>query len=115
MSSRFDRVEDWKAYAAQCHYSITLMAQACKISRQQLRRRCLQSLGNTPKKLIEEERLEAAMRFLRAGKLVKEVAALLGFSQTSHFTRFFERKTSLSPSQFQRMFPRGNKYSANVP
>lgn len=106
MSSRFDK-EDWEAYAARCLYSIARMAEGKKMSRQHLRRRFLQSLGANPKEWIETQRLEAAMRLLSAGKAVKEVAIELGFSHSSHFSRFFQRKTGHSPRQFQENVPAG--------
>ena len=113
MSSRFEQA-DWKTYAAECLYSITRMAEGKKMSRQHLRRQFLQSLGESPKEWIETQRLEAAIRLLRAGKSVKEVAIELGFSNSSHFGRFFLRKTGYSPRQFQKMFPQGYKCSAGV-
>jgi len=114
MSSRLDRVDDWKACAARCLYSITRMADEKRMSRQHLRRHFLQSVGESPKEWIESERLEAAIRLLTAGKSVKEVALELGFSNSSHFGRFFLRKTGCSPRQFQEMFPQGYKCSAGV-
>jgi AraC-like DNA-binding protein len=113
MGRRFDD-EDWEIYAAQCMYSITRMAEGKRMSRQHLRRQFLQSLGTSPKEWIENQRTEAAIRLLGAGKSVKEVAIELGFSNSSHFGRFFHRKTGYSPRQFQEMFPRGYKCSAGV-
>jgi transcriptional regulator GlxA family with amidase domain len=114
MSSRFDQ-DDWKAYAAQCGYSITRMAKGKNMSRQHFRRCFLQALGATPKECIDLERLKVAMRLLTEGKSVKEVAIALGFPYCSDFDRFFLRMAGLSPRSFLQMFPKANKNPPNVP
>ena len=114
MSSRFDRVDDWKTYAAQCLYSITRMAHGKQMSRQHLRRYFQQNLGTNPKEWIEVQRLEAAMRLLKAGKAVKEVAAELGFGHACDFSRFFHRKTGQTPRELQQMFPKATKCSPEL-
>jgi len=113
--SRHFCIEDWKAYAAQCCYSINRMAKGKEITRQQLRRSFLQCVGKSPKEWVELERLEAAVRLLLDGKAVKQVSIELGFSDCSHFIRFFKRKVGRSPREFSKCSPGAIDRCKNVP
>lgn len=54
--------------------------------------------GKTPTALILEQRLLAAQDLLTRGFPVAEVAARVGYQDTSHFTRLFRRHTGYSPA-----------------
>ena len=114
MSSRLDKTT-LKAYAAQCSYSITRMAKGKRMSRQHLRRCFLEITGTSPRHWVEAQRLDAAVRLLIEGKSVKEISIDLGYSDCSHFIRFFQRKFGRSPREFQRSCPNGNNSQRNVP
>ena len=105
MSSRLDRVQDWKALAGQCGYSVERMAQEKGMSRQQLRRYFQKRLGGNPKDWLDLKRLEEAARRLAKGEPVKLVAAELKFKHASDLTRFFRRMTGQSPHTFQENVP----------
>ncbi|GAC1439962.1 MAG: hypothetical protein NVS1B11_32170 [Terriglobales bacterium] len=45
---------------------------------------------------------QARIQLLHPEKSLAEIAALLGFSDQSHFSRVFKRETGMSPKQFQK-------------
>jgi AraC-like DNA-binding protein len=66
-------------------------------------------LGCGAAELIERRRLLEARRLLLYGAdSVAEVAAMLGFSDASHFVRFFKRRVGATPLAFRRAFDAGH-------
>lgn len=56
----------------------------------------------TPLQIIQERVVGEAKRLLYyTDKSVKEIAAEIGFEDTSHFSRFFKKQTSLTPTEFK--------------
>jgi AraC-like DNA-binding protein len=51
------------------------------------------------RELLEEVQADFALRFLKAGSPVAEIAYALGFSESSAFQRAFKRWTGLTPGQ----------------
>ena len=67
-------------------------------SRQTLYRR-LKAEGVTYKEVVDSLRREMALHYLRGKKVsVNEVAYLVGYSETSAFSRAFQRWTGMRPS-----------------
>lgn len=58
----------------------------------------------TPYQYLEIIRINHAKELLEAGIDLTEVAILSGFSDQSHFTRFFKRLIGLTPKQYQNIF-----------
>jgi AraC family transcriptional activator of pobA len=64
---------------------------------------CQQQGGVSALRLIHDRVLLAARRELTyTDKSIADVAAHLGFSEPSYFTRFFKRKMSMTPKEFRR-------------
>jgi AraC family transcriptional regulator, transcriptional activator of pobA len=60
---------------------------------------CVRSLGRSPLSLIHERVVgEACTLLARTDLAVEQIAADLGFESASHFSRFFKRWTTRSPS-----------------
>ena len=58
------------------------------------------SLGTTPHQYILQRRIEKAKYLLQHSKLsIAEVAAIVGFCDQSHLTRYFKRITGATPKQ----------------
>lgn len=56
----------------------------------------------TPLQIIQERVITESKRLLYyTDKSVKEVAAEVGFEDTSHFSRFFKKQTSFTPTDFK--------------
>ncbi len=51
---------------------------------------------------IHEKLTERAKSLLGSGHSVDEVARILGFAYPNHFSRFFSRRTGMSPTAFRR-------------
>ncbi|WOO40088.1 AraC family transcriptional regulator [Rubellicoccus peritrichatus] len=74
------------------------------LSRAQINRIFKQSTDLTPKQWKEASCLKSAEQLLRSDLLsIKEIAAQLGFSDGSHFTKWFRGKMNQTPSQWLRM------------
>ncbi len=59
--------------------------------------------GTSFKTLLDGARIDLARSYLREGRLnVTEIAFILGFAETSTFSRAFKRWTGLSPRQYTR-------------
>ena len=65
--------------------------------------RRLQSRGTSFSKLLEDVRIETARRHLANSQLsLTQLAAILGYSDLSAFSRAFRRRIGKSPQQWQK-------------
>lgn len=63
---------------------------------------CKRLTGKTANQLISDEIAHSAQIALRdSSKSIKQIAALLGFKNQSHFGRFFRQQTGMSPQQYR--------------
>ena len=60
--------------------------------------------GLTPYQYLETIRIEKARTYLEAGHTPPDVALNTGFSDQSHFTRFFKSFIGFTPKQYQKLF-----------
>lgn len=80
------------------------IAQAMDVSREYLSRSFKKETGSTLQDYIRERRIEAAIRLLKHSSLdVESIAAKVGFSYLSGFTRSFKAYTNLSPTQYRNL------------
>lgn len=62
--------------------------------------------GETPRRFLQNARLEKATALLRADALnVKEIAAACGYVDAAHFCHAFKASTGLTPKQFRKAKP----------
>ena len=59
--------------------------------------------GLTPYQYLETIRVEKAKLYLEAGSALSEVALNTGFSDQSHFTKFFKSFIGVTPKQYQKL------------
>lgn len=77
-------------------------AQNCGFSTAHLIRHFKEVFGCTPYEYLMRRRLEMAQRLLTySSKSVKEIAALLGFSDQYYFSGCFKARTGLSPTAYR--------------
>jgi len=66
-------------------------------------RRFVKATGQTPRRLVETLRLDAARTLLATGLPLKVIAARTGLGSPHRFTAAFERKFGVTPSAFRRI------------
>jgi len=86
--------------------SLATYAREMKVSESQLRNACVAIAGQTPIRLVHERiLLEAKRQLLYTDLPIGAIAYSLGFEDAAYFTRFFSRRTSLSPRAFRTRGP----------
>lgn len=79
------------------------IAKSLNLSLRNLQRK-LQGEDTNFKTILDETRRELATQYIREAHLsIGEIAYLLGFAETSNFTRAFKRWTGKSPKQYRRL------------
>lgn len=83
--------------------SVPEYARALRVSEARLRQSCLRATGHPPIRLVHARALLEAKRQLVYTQLpVAEIAYALGFGDPAYFTRFFTRRTGVSPRAYRR-------------
>ena len=81
-------------------------ARALNVSESRLREACLRITGQPPMQLVYARiLLEARRQLLYTNRSVAEIAYDLGFEDPAYFTRFFSRRTGMSPRAFRARAP----------
>lgn len=91
--------------------TITLdeLSQLVKLNRYSLVRLFTRQMGISPYRYLETIRIGEAKKLLEQGKTSVQVAQLTGFSDQSHFSKYFSRFIGLSPGQYQAIFREDKK------
>lgn len=85
---------------------LSTLAAQLGITTTQLNRVCRQELGHTALALLQARIVLEAKRELSYTTLsIKQVAHQLGFADAAYFTRFFQRETALTPTQWRAQGP----------
>ena len=85
------------------HRPISFYAGALGITPPHLNRICQSVLGASALKVIERRLLLEAKRYLTFSSLnIKEIAALLGYTDAGYFNRMFRRETGIAPGRFRQ-------------
>ena len=95
------RIQQWPALARIAHYSSQNLAYLCGISQRQLQRHFQQIYKLKLQAWLNDVRLSDSRHFLDGRRPLKEVAFLLGFKTTNHFSREFKRKYGIAPGKFR--------------
>ena len=83
--------------------SLDDLAREAGVSRFHFARQFRLSTGDSPMGYVRRVRIERSKRILQSRETtIAEVAATLGFSDQSHFTRTFGRLVGVSPGSFAR-------------
>ncbi len=82
--------------------SVATYAQIIGCSSRTLTRATRETLGQSPKEVIDARVTFAATRLLRSTDIsVTWIARQLGFTQASNFAKFFKRQTGMSPAEYR--------------
>lgn len=101
MNSRLDHITDWQTRAERARFRVNILAKICGVTDRQLRRYFTAKFGSSPHSWLTITRLEKVRPLLCQGDLVKEAAAIAGFSQQANFSRQFKRFYHANPSSFR--------------
>ena len=100
-------------YCAQI--SITNLAKKAGYSISYFTKKFKSAFGCTPTEYIANLRVERAKSLLKAGELsIAQIAATLGFCETSHFSNFFKSKTGLSPAYYRHISTSDKKSTIEI-
>ena len=91
------------AFYNRTHPSIAVMAENLEISRRSLQRR-LTEAHTSYSQVVQTARYNEAARLLDESDMrVIDVAYNLGYDDASHFARFFQRISSVTPREYRRL------------
>jgi transcriptional regulator GlxA family with amidase domain len=97
--------QNWLAQHFRDRGAVQSVVKRARIPERTLKRRFKQATGTTLIEHLQDLRIEEAKRLLEGGETsVDEISAAVGYEDASFFRRLFKRRTSLTPSQYQRMF-----------
>ena len=95
------------------HYDETItldvLSHLVKLNKYSLVRLFTRQMGISPYRYLETIRIGEAKKLLEQGKTLVQVAQLTGFSDQSHFSKYFSRFIGLSPGQYQAIFKEDKK------
>jgi AraC-like DNA-binding protein len=83
--------------------SLAEVASECGLSPSHFARAFAQSMGCSPHRWLQDQRVNRAKTLLTDGELpLAQVAKLSGFADQSHFTRVFSKAIGTSPGAWRR-------------
>ena len=93
-------VEYLKEHTFDADLDINVLPDLCRISPSYFRRIFLENFKISPKKYVEEKRLDYANMLIKSGEFntVYEVAENVGYNDPLYFGRVFKKKFGISPS-----------------
>ena len=91
------------------HISLDQLCRLAGLSRSSLLRAFARSKGVTPYRYLENIRIGKAKKMLEQGVPPVEAALLVGFSDQSHFSNYFDRFIGLSPGAYREIFSETKK------
>ena len=102
-----ERAEDWLQKNMARDITMPDLAREVAVSDRTLVRRFRAAVGQSPIGYLQAVRLDAARALLEAGDMtVQSVAAQVGYSDASSFSRLFRQGFGLSPGAYRRRFQR---------
>jgi transcriptional regulator GlxA family with amidase domain len=100
-----ERAQHWRQKNMAKNIRMSDLARAMAVSDRTLARRFGAAIRQTPLEYLQAVRLEAARTLLEAGDMtVQSIAAQVGYSDASSFSRLFGQVVGLSPGAYRRRF-----------
>ncbi|MGB4659672.1 MAG: AraC family transcriptional regulator [Mobilitalea sp.] len=89
--------------------SLDELSRIAVLNKYTLLRNFTRQMGTTPYQYLETIRINYARKLLEQGVALIEVAGQAGFTDQSHFTKYFKNFIGLTPKQYQNIFSEDNK------
>ena len=100
-----ERAQHWLQKHMASDITISDLARAIAVSERTMARRFVAAIGQTPLAYLQAVRLQAARAMLETGDMtVQSIAAQVGYSDASSFSRLFRQGVGLSPGSYRRRF-----------
>ncbi|MET0282438.1 MAG: AraC family transcriptional regulator [Steroidobacteraceae bacterium] len=88
---------------AERNIRIAEVARQCGLSRSHFTRAFKATTGETPQRWAQRHRIEQARQLLESDQPIGDIALQCGFSDQSHLTRIFVRRTGFTPGAYRRI------------
>jgi AraC-like DNA-binding protein len=103
MSSRLDRIKNWRDLAGEADYNPIKLAILVRVSYSTLNRFCVAAFAKTPELWLVELRMAQAMKLLATTNLsIKEIAFSLKYKHVSLFLRHFKDYFRCCPMEWSK-------------
>lgn len=97
--------QTWLAEHYDQAHPVSAMIELSGLSERSFKRRFRQATGMAPIDYVQTLRLEEAKQILESSDIaIDEVAAEIGYEDTSFFRRIFRRRVGLTPSEYRKRF-----------
>lgn len=94
--------EEWRCLARAAEYNLGKLAKLCGVSPRSLQRHFPASMGTSPQRWLDAERMRLAGELLAKGFGVLEARNELGFKSSAHFSRLFKQCYGHAPREHAR-------------
>ena len=92
-------------------WSISSMANYCKLSESYFSHMFKERMGLSPMQYLNNQRMEKAKDFLLSNSMtISNIAHLVGFDDPLYFSRVFKKYTGYSPKEYEKLLPEVNRY-----
>lgn len=101
-------VQDWLDEHYNTEISVDLLAEKAGMSRRTFERHFKDATGKSPRQYLQLVRVENAKYLLEnSNKTFDEITYMVGYEDTSTFSRFFKKTIGLSPNSYKRKYHLG--------
>ena len=92
-----------EAHIADSDFNVTRLQELLGLGSKLLYRKVKQMTGKTPVEFIRHIRMQRAAIMLREGRFsVSEVMYMVGFSNSSYFSKVFQKTYGITPNEYSR-------------
>ena len=98
-------IQNWLEKNFQDEIKVDLLADKAGMSRRTFERRFKNATGDSPLRYLQRIRIENAKQLLeKGGKTFDEITYLVGYEDSSTFSRIFKKTTGLSPYLYKKKY-----------
>jgi transcriptional regulator GlxA family with amidase domain len=98
-------IQNWLEKNFNSEISVDRLADKARMSRRTFERRFKNATGDSPLRYIQRVRIENAKKLLeKGGKTFDEITYIVGYEDSSTFSRIFKKTTGLSPNLYKKKY-----------